>query len=93
MEGFSGMNILHSFSNRLEAKKLQMWKMNEVYSFLKILPTYFRRNQGIILTNLIKFRPEIMMHREIVQSSTINDKNEQGIDENNNLNIAETKNK
>ena len=33
------------------------------------------------------------MNREIVQSSTINDKNEQGIDENNNLNIAETKNK
>ena len=30
------------------------------------------------------------MNREIVQSSTINDKNEQGSDENNNLNIAET---
>ena len=46
-----------------------------------------------MISNLIKFRPEIIMNREIVQSSTINDKNEQGRDENNNLNIAETKNK
>ena len=36
---FSGIHISYSFSNGLDAKKLQMYWMSDLYTFLRIKPT------------------------------------------------------